>query len=235
MNTNEQEILNEQGILNKEYRTRKYLTLPCSILLVLCSIFCSSSLEAQKYGNAFGLRGGGGEAGLTFQQRIAFQSTVEAMFNFSTNHWVATGLYEHHQPMLTRGLNFYLGAGPHIGRLFKEGEIEGRNYFGLTGILGIEWKFPAMPILISADLRPQFHLNHVKSTELKPGIAIRYIMRTDREATRKSRMKSKAKSRASEPDKLGAKTKHRVSSWWSRNFENPKAKKRRQKRKKRKN
>lgn len=205
-----------------------------SLLLVLCSLFFCVSLDAQRYGNAVGIRGGGGEVGVTFQQRIFYQSTLEGMFNFSVNHWVGTGLYEFHQPMLTRGLNFYLGAGPHFGRLFKDGELAGRYYYGLSGIVGIEWKFPALPIVISADLRPQFHLNHVKTTELRPGISIRYILRTERESTRKSRAKAKAKSRASEPNKLGAKTKHRVGDWWERNFENKKAKKKRAKRKKRK-
>lgn len=204
-------------------------------ITVIVLIFLSMPyLQGQRYSNALGLRGGGNEIGLTFQQRIAYQSTIEGLLTFSTNHYTLTGLYEFHQPMLTRGLNFYVGGGPHFGRLFKQGEIEANNYFGLSGILGLEWKFLAMPVLLSADLRPQFHLNHVKSMELRPGISVRYILTTQKEINKKTRLKSKGKARASEPDNIGGKVKHRAESWWERNFQNKQRKKRRLKKKKRK-
>ncbi len=155
-------------------------------LLIL--IFCCSSLSAQKYITALGIQGGDGEIGLTLQQRIFEKSTIEGLFTFSRSHFTLHGIYEFHRPIITKGLNFYVGAGPHVGTLKDNGA-----YSGLTTIVGIEFKFPLMPMVISGTMRPEFHLGHPKSTQVKGGFSVKYVIISDRDRRKRQRQKKKGK------------------------------------------
>lgn len=155
------------------------------LLMLVAFLFCTE-LSAQKYITALGLQGGNGEIGVTFQQRVFGTSTVEGLLTFSTNHITMNALYEYHKPILTKGLNYYVGGGPHFGQLKDEGP-----FVGATGIVGLEFKFPVLPIVFGASLRPEFHLNHPNNFELKSGIAVRYVLRTQREQNKSRKQKSK--------------------------------------------
>jgi len=198
----------------------------------------TNTLTGQNYSTALGFRGGGDEIGITLQQRITQRTTFEPIITFTTQHVTLNGLFEFHQPILTNGFNFYVGGGPHIGRLFDER----LTYYGLTGIAGLEWKISIIPIVISADIHPEFHLEHPKNTELKYGISVRYVIVSKNAKQKKARKKEKEKVRKKEPEKTAPKTKYRIKNWWERNFikdkkqykEKQKEKKKKKKRKRKK-
>jgi len=73
-------------------------------------------VSAQKYTTAVGLRIGSG-FGISVQQRLWDKYTAEAivqknLFRDGTN---ISALVEQHNKLLFKGLNFYIGAGPHVG------------------------------------------------------------------------------------------------------------------------
>ncbi|WP_187261171.1 hypothetical protein [Pontibacter beigongshangensis] len=127
--------------------------------------------QAQVYRTAAGIRLDGERLGLTVQQRVFEKSTIEGIFAVGTRDVSATGLYEWHRPILGRRLNYYVGAGGHIGHLKDHG-----TFTGLDAILGVEYKVNGLPILLSADIKPAFHINHEDWVALSTGISIRYVI-----------------------------------------------------------
>jgi|GEM_PF-2196965 len=197
------------------------------LLFLTFFLLASYGLEAQRYISAIGLRGGKSEVGVTYQQRLFPKHTIESMLTFSTNHTAFTGLYEYHKPLVTKGLNLYFGAGPHFGK--QRIETDSTGYWGLSSIVGAEMKFPALPIVISADIRPDFHVNHSKAMSWQTGISIRYVFVSVKDVNKRKRQKARIKSRKSEPDDALGRATHRTKSWFERNFQNAKKKKKRQK------
>ncbi|MFT2010815.1 hypothetical protein ACMA1I_19225 [Pontibacter sp. 13R65] len=127
--------------------------------------------EAQVYRTAAGVRLDGDRFGLSVQQRVFEKSTIEGIFAVGSRDVSATALYEWHRPILGRRLNYYLGAGGHIGNLKDRGA-----FTGLDAILGLEYKVNGLPILISTDIKPAFHINHEDWVALSTGISIRYVI-----------------------------------------------------------
>lgn len=95
-----------------------------------------------------------------------------------------TGLYEiHHDIAGAPGLKWYIGPGAHIGFWnTKWKDRYARNsgaYFGVDGVLGLDYKINKAPINLSIDWQPSFTLG---STEYSGygfeggwgGFAIRY-------------------------------------------------------------
>ena len=171
-----------------------------NLFCLLILLFACSSLSAQKYISAFGVQGGNGEIGLTFQQRILEKSTIEGLLTFSGSHVTLHGLYEFHEPIITKGLNFYVGAGPHVGTLKENGP-----FWGISTMAGVEFKFPVMPLVISGSIRPEFHLGHPKSIEIQGGFSVKYVIISNRDRRKKQR--KKRKNRAYESGKIRFKKK----------------------------
>ncbi len=158
-------------------------------LIVLSSVF--NTAKAQSYVNALGLQGGNNDIGITLQQRIFEKSSLEALLSFSTNHGDLALMYQFHEPLLTKGLNFYVGAGPHLG---LAGSKFKTVYGGLTGIVGLEMRIPVMPLIFAASLRPQFHLNRPeKNYHINTAISVRYIITRNRDLRKKRRKKKREK------------------------------------------
>ncbi len=198
------------------------------IFLLIGLLVGTYCLEAQRYISAVGLRGGKGGAGITYQQRLFPKHTVEGILSFGSDQTMFTGLYEYHKPLVTQGLNLYFGAGPHFGR--QRLETDSTGFWGLSGVVGAEFKFPALPLVISADVKPDFHVNHTKAMQWQTGVSIRYVLVSIRDVKKKKRQKARAKSRKQEPDDVLGKAKHRTQAWWDRNMQNNKKKKKKKRR-----
>lgn len=142
-----------------------------SLLLVclLCGISVVS--EAQKYRTAAGVRIESNRFGVTLQQKLHEQGTLEAIATVGTRDYSLTGLYEWHFPLLGKRFNYYLGAGAHIGNLKDSGTFTGGD-----AILGIEYKVNGLPFLLSADVKPAFHINHEDWVQLSSGVSVRYVL-----------------------------------------------------------
>ncbi|MFB9863196.1 hypothetical protein [Rufibacter immobilis] len=126
---------------------------------------------AQRYKTAAGLRIGSDEFGLTIQQKVLEKTTLEGLLTASPREITATVLAEQHFPMLGRRFNYYVGGGVHGGRLKDYGAI-----YGFDAIAGIEYKVNGLPFLLSADLKPAFHLRHEEWFNMGGAFSIRYVL-----------------------------------------------------------
>lgn len=140
------------------------------------------------YKNAIGIRAGE-TSGITYKHFFNNYNAVEAILGIWPNALGFTALYEKHAPTGLSGLKVYYGAGAHIvGETVnyyndRDYYIEGyryrydRNGFGagIDGILGIDYKIPAIPFSISLDVKPLIELNGGGNifTAIDPGIGIK--------------------------------------------------------------
>jgi hypothetical protein len=125
----------------------------------LCFLFASSSLSAQSYNTAFGVRIERG-IGFTVQQYITNGWTAEGILHASilNDDLGLTVLAEKHNKILFRGLNVYYGPGLHYyGQKSVENDVVGKGVFGLSGIVGAEISLGR--INVSADIKPELHLS----------------------------------------------------------------------------
>jgi hypothetical protein len=129
------------------------------------------SVQAQKYITAAGVRISKQQLGLTVQQRVLPKSTIELIGSVGSNEYSGTALFERHYPIITKGLNYYLGAGAHVGKIKDRG-----GFYGGDVILGAEMKLPFLPLTLSADLKPAFHAHHTDWFTFGGGFSVRYIL-----------------------------------------------------------
>lgn len=144
------------------------------LLPILCCFFMANSLAAQRYRTAAGLRVGD-PFGLTFQQVLWGQNTLEAILTHKPkqNESSFTLLFENHRKILFKRLNYYVGAGPHIGWIDDREGFD--NPWGVTFIGGFE--FGLKRTVLSWDYKPAVNLSGGRSTIYHhTGISIRYII-----------------------------------------------------------
>ena len=151
--------------------------------LLLAGIIAISGLfttvAAQDYKNAFGLRLGY-DSGLTLKHFISPASALEGILSFSPNYFQLTGLYEYQQPIPNApGLDWFVGAGAHLGSVHKKEYHHGRFLAGLDLIGGLEYTFPSAPFNISLDWKPTFNLTNSYNDYWYAGLALslRYTFR----------------------------------------------------------
>lgn len=155
-----------------------------TFILVLFVAAFTTTLSAQKYTTAAGVRMGSG-IGLTVQQHLWDKYTMEGivqknLFKAGTN---VAALFESHNKLVFKGLNFYIGAGPHAGfypstTTFNEkGEniTTSNNSFGVSGIAGIEMRFKRL--VISYDYQPGVNIHGGDNVfNSQTGFSLRYIL-----------------------------------------------------------
>jgi len=132
-------------------------------------------LQAQKYRTAAGIRIGT-EFGLTVQQLLLESSTLEGIIQkgFFNDQTSITLLYEQHQKMIFKGLNFYIGAGPHVGLYGKDRDGR-KNSYGLSAIGGIEMRFGRL--LASFDYKPAINfVGGERIFDSQTALSLRYII-----------------------------------------------------------
>ncbi|MBK7427858.1 MAG: hypothetical protein IPI60_12930 [Saprospiraceae bacterium] len=145
-----------------------------SSFLLLC--FYSLSLSAQNYKAAVGIRLGT-EVGITGQFRIGERSTLEGMLQTSFRYPSSqfSVLYERHYPIITKGLNMYLGVGPHIGWYAPPETSQTDIKFGISPIAGAELTLGKLNF--SWDMKPTINLvGGYRILELETAISVRYIL-----------------------------------------------------------
>lgn len=154
---------------------------------LLMFIYCSAA--AQKYNTAAGLRIGSG-IGVSLQQRIWNNYTAELILQKSMlrDESYMSALFEKHLKLLSKGLNFYIGAGPHLMQSKMNGvdEKTGQpatvtmNAYGLSGIGGLEMRLRRK--VFSVDYIPSIDFNAGAQGVFngRTGISARYILVTSR-------------------------------------------------------
>ena len=127
---------------------------------------------AQKYITAAGLRLGKENFGITVQQRITPKGTLEGIGMVRSHEVSVTALAEHHFGLLGRSLNYYAGAGGHLGTQKDHG-----GFGGVDGIIGLEYKIAFVPIVLSLDAKPSVEIHNADDWFRFPtAFSIRYIL-----------------------------------------------------------
>ena len=133
--------------------------------------FSAQLASAQKYITAAGLRLGKENFGITVQQRIYPKGTLEAIGIIRNREVSATLLAEHHFGLLGRSLNYYAGAGGHLGTQKDHG-----GFGGIDGILGLEYKVAFIPLDLSIDVKPSVEISNAEDWFRVPtAFSIRYV------------------------------------------------------------
>jgi hypothetical protein len=121
------------------------------------------------YNTGIGLRGGLA-SGLTVKHFIREGAALEGIISPAyKGSFIITGLYEIHAPAFSvSGLQWYYGAGAHIG--FYPGGVP----IGIDGILGIEYKIFEIPFVVGLDIKPAIHLNYFSASYFDGALSLRY-------------------------------------------------------------
>lgn len=152
-------------------------------------VFIGKESQAQQYKPnyefALGLKFGGYENGIAGKYFLDNSTSLEGILGFRSHGAVVTGLYELNvNAFNTPGLQFYYGAGAHIGgvgagvyerfggnnRYYDSGQV----LFGIDGVIGLEYVIPNSPIAVSLDLDPRIELTGGPFVDLAPGLGIKY-------------------------------------------------------------
>jgi hypothetical protein len=153
------------------------------ILTLFISALSISSSIAQSYNNAIGLRVGSSN-GLTFKHFVGQTDAVEIILGTRWRGFQVTGLYERHKTISgNEQFKFYYGAGAHIASWndnkknpwFDKNDKNDNVVVGLDGILGIEYAFKEVPIVLSLDWKPEFNFYGYNGVWVgDAGLSVRY-------------------------------------------------------------
>jgi hypothetical protein len=138
------------------------------------------SMSAQGYGIAAGLRIGNG-LGITYQQQIALNTSIEGILQreTSTNDATFSVLYEAHRNLLTQGLNVYAGGGLYYSWLANRANlvVQPSNPFGITPIVGAELTIANFNV--SIDVKPMIKVSGgegLSGFEIQSAFSLRYVL-----------------------------------------------------------
>ncbi|WP_139924861.1 hypothetical protein [Hymenobacter sp. DG01] len=143
------------------------------LLLAGCLLAASLALpaHAQKYRTAAGLRLGKNNYGLTVQQKILDKTTLEGLALVGTREVSATVLAERHFGILGPSLNYYFGAGGHLGNHKDTG-----GFGGLDALAGVEYKIAFTSFVLSLDFKPTVEFNSNNWARFPTAFSVRYIL-----------------------------------------------------------
>lgn len=140
-------------------------------LLVSLSLLLARPAAAQKYITAAGVRLGSGSYGLTGQQLVARRVTIEGIAGLGEREYSGTVLGEYHFGILGPSLNYYVGAGGHLGHHQETGRFR-----GLDGIVGVEYKVAFLPLALSFDFKPSVEFGGDDYARFPTAFSIRYVL-----------------------------------------------------------
>lgn len=150
------------------------------VFLVVFAFFAIVSVDAQNktansstYKNAIGVKVWDG-GGISFKHFFDTKNAGELTGYFWKHGTRITGLYEIHSDIANAGgLKWYIGPGAHIG-LYNTDYGDGA-YFGIDGVLGLDYKIKKAPLNISLDWQPSFEFGDSRGFEgAWGGLGIRY-------------------------------------------------------------
>jgi hypothetical protein len=138
-------------------------------------IFLSVGVSAQNYTRDAGIRFGQGFIG-SYRQFYKEDMAIDLYGGFLNRGLIFGGLKENFRPALTRysdNFRLYFGYGVHAGFNYTNSyKFLNRQYhydwtlsplFGMDGIVGLEYYFPEVPVLVAFDVKPyfEFSLNRI--------------------------------------------------------------------------
>ena len=130
--------------------------------------------ENSPYQNAIGIKVWDG-LGISYKHFFTEKGAIEAIAFFSGHGFRSSGLYEFHFPISAEpGLRWFVGPGLHLGA-YDKSHGDGL-YFGIDGILGMEYNFQKIPLNLSIDWQPAVEFGNDRGFMGSwGGLAARYI------------------------------------------------------------
>jgi hypothetical protein len=147
------------------------------ILIVAALIFFSLQSSAQSgYQTALGVKVWDG-GGISLKHFVGGNKALEGIGYFWRQGVRITGLYEIHGAINNAGgLQWYIGPGAHVG--FYNDRYGNRNFIGIDGVLGLDYKFNGAPINVSIDWQPSFEFGDNRGFVGNwGGLGIRYTLK----------------------------------------------------------
>ncbi len=138
---------------------KKFLVISSMMLMCWSSLFAQEEITTTAepaYRTAVGIRIGPNSpavsTGITVKHFLDDRHALEGMLGL-TNGVGFCGLYEWHQPIASvENLQWFAGGGAFLG------VRESRTLLGVAGIVGLDYKFPQIPLNISIDWKPELNL-----------------------------------------------------------------------------
>jgi opacity protein-like surface antigen len=161
---------------------KKNCSLVLGLFFALFGLF-STCVHAQDYGVGIGLRvlsyGGIGVTGKKIfgdNKALELNATFRNYGLSSYNYFEIGGLYErYHEISGVDGLNWLAGGGVNIG-FYKYKYFSSSTNIGISGIAGLEYKFPNTPITVGIDYMPLIWLtNGFLFSSNRGGLTARYV------------------------------------------------------------
>ncbi|MGB3005304.1 MAG: hypothetical protein WBC06_02265 [Chitinophagaceae bacterium] len=133
--------------------------------LLVTGIFCFSTIQAQEYQTALGVRLSSSSAmvnnSISIKHFVNEKMAIEGLLSFGDPLAIGA-LFELHKPLAASGLTYFYGAGAYIAFLKKVNTTTLKTTtdpnFGAQGILGLDYKFNNIPLNISIDWKPELNL-----------------------------------------------------------------------------
>jgi hypothetical protein len=185
-----------------------------SLIMLILMTICNINVHAQSYGNALGVRVANGyyyrTMGLTFQQRLLKNTTLEGIAQTDfTHNTTFHAMVEYHQPIISKRLNYYMGAGLMTG---KEADVVkdkianavtttyGHTVFGADLVAGIE--ITLLKFNVSLDYKPNFNITGRQNWyQGQVGVSARAVILSGAEIDRKRRAKEREKRQKARKEK----------------------------------
>ena len=139
--------------------------------LLAAGLFSVRPATAQKYRTAAGMRLSPGLYGLTVQQKFLPKATLEGLALAGPREITGTVLAERQFGILGPSLNYYIGAGGHVGNNKDTGA-----FGGVDAIVGVEYKIALSRLVISADFKPSVEFNSDDWARFPTAFSLRYIL-----------------------------------------------------------
>jgi len=144
-------------------------------LFLVIILFVSGVAYAQNYTRDVGIRVGD-YFSASYRQYLDDRQALEGMVFLGRGGMTFTVLKEHFEPAfghISEHLYFQYGYGAHVGfRYMDHYKVLSRTYeledfrftplLGLDGLIGLEYRFPEFPFLISVDAKPYFEYSTIQ-------------------------------------------------------------------------
>lgn len=142
---------------------KKLVLIPLMAVIGFLAIPSQSNAQAlgTSYTTGVGVKlGYWGGGALDIKYFMEPTKALEGQLGFGPDWFTITGLYEFHGPIEgAPGLLWYVGPGAHIG-FWNTSYRDHHNgtsgaFFGVDGVLGLDYKFNRAPIDLSLDIQPE--------------------------------------------------------------------------------
>lgn len=152
---------------------KKTIALFTFLFVAAFAVQAQSNVNSTDYRTALGVKFYPGA--VTLKHFHKDDRALEGLAYFNWGGMRITGLYELHFNIEgAPGLQWYVGPGAHIG--FYDHRNHDGTFFGIDGVLGLDYKINNAPLNLSLDWQPSIEFGHNRGFEGGwGGLSIRYV------------------------------------------------------------